>query len=133
VLADASVRDRVASLTPLITADVVAQMGALADEITVDNAILAYVSRLAEETRRHPHTRLGLSVRGCLAYVRCAKTWAASDGRNYVLPDDIKDLSVPILCHRLLLDPEAQFAGTTVEQVIDEILAAVAPPVDRAA
>jgi len=133
VLADASVRDRVASLKPLITSDVVAQMGALADEIHVDNAILAYVSRLAEESRRHPHTRLGLSVRGCLAYVRCAKTWAASEGRNYVLPDDIKALSVPILCHRLLLDPEAQFSGTTVEQVIDEILGSVAAPADRAA
>jgi MoxR-like ATPase len=133
VLADASVRDRVAALKPLITADVVAQMGSLADEIHVDNAILAYVSRLAEESRRHPHTRLGLSVRGCLAYVRCAKTWAASDGRNYVLPDDIKDLSVPVLCHRLLLDPEAQFSGTTVEQVIVEILDSVAPPADRAA
>jgi MoxR-like ATPase len=133
VLADASVRDRVAGLKPLITADVVAQMGALADDIHIDNAILAYVSRLAEESRRHPHTRLGLSVRGCLAYVRCAKTWAASEGRNYVLPDDIKDLSVPVLCHRLLLDPEAQFSGTTVEQVIAEILDVVAPPADRAA
>lgn len=133
VLADASVRDRVAGLRPLITADVVAQMGALADGVHVDNAILAYVSRLAEESRRHPHARLGLSVRGCLAYVRCAKTWAASEGRNYVLPDDIKELSVPVLCHRLLLDPEAQFSGATVEQVIDEILAAVAPPADRAA
>jgi len=133
VLADASIRDRVATLQPQITADVVAQMGALADQIHVDTAILAYVSRLAEESRRHPHIRLGLSVRGCLAYVRCAKTWAASDGRNYVLPDDIKALAVPVLCHRILLDAEAQFSGTVVEQVIGDILNEVAPPADRAA
>jgi MoxR-like ATPase len=133
VLADASVRDRVASLQPLITADVVAQMGALADQIHVDNALLAYVSRLAEESRRHPHARLGLSVRGCLAYVRCAKTWAAADGRNYVLPDDIKALSLPVMGHRLLLDAEAQFSGITVEQVVGQILDEVAPPADRAA
>ena len=133
VLADASVRDRVAAIRPIITADVVAQMGALADQVHVDNAVLAYVSRIAEESRRHPHARLGLSVRGCLAYVRCAKTWAAAEGRNYVLPDDIKALSLPVLGHRLLLDAEAQFSGITVEQVVDQILDEVVPPVDRVA
>jgi MoxR-like ATPase len=133
VLADASIRDRVATLQPVITAEVVDQMGALADNVHVDTAILAYVSRLAEETRRHPHMRLGLSVRGCLAYVRCAKTWAAAEGRNYVLPDDIKVLAEPVLCHRVLLDAEAQFSGTSVEQVIGDIINSVAPPADRAA
>ena len=133
VLADASIRDRVAAVRPLITADAVSQLGAFADGIHVDNALLSYVSRLAEESRRHPQTRLGLSVRGCLAYVRCAKTWAASEGRGYVIPDDIRTLAMPVLGHRILLDPEAQFAGVSVESVIREILDAVAPPADRAA
>ena len=72
-------------------------------------------------------------MRGALAYVRCAKTWAASQGRSYVTPDDVKLLAEPIMCHRLLLETEAQFAGTSVEQVIAEILASVAPPTGRAA
>lgn len=133
LLADSSVRDRSASVAPVITANVVAQMGALADQVHVDPAILAYVSRLAEESRRHAHVKLGLSVRGCLAYVRCAKTWAASEGRNYVIPDDIKMLAKPILGHRLLLDAEAQFSGVTVDQVIERILDSIAAPVDRVA
>jgi MoxR-like ATPase len=133
LLTQSAVRDRAAGVHPVITAEVVAQMGRLADEVHVDQAILGYVSRLAEESRRHPHVRLGLSVRGCLAYVRCAKTWALSEGRNYVVPDDIKQLAGPVLSHRLLLDAEAQFGGTTVEQVIAGILAEVVPPTERAA
>jgi MoxR-like ATPase len=108
-------------------------MSEIADTVHVDPAILAYVSRLAEESRRHPNVKLGLSVRGCLAYVRCAKTWAAADGRNYVVPDDVKELATPVLSHRILLDAEAQFSGVTVEQVIGQILADVAPPAERAA
>ena len=133
LLADAKTRDRTAALDPVITANAVAQMSALADEVHVDTAVLAYVSRLAEESRRHAQVKLGLSVRGCLAYVRCAKTWAAADGRNYVVPDDIKELAVPVLSHRVLLDAEAQFSGVTIEQIIGQILADVAPPTDRAA
>jgi len=133
LLLDAKTRDRTAALQPIVTAHVVAQMSQLADEVHVDAAVLGYVSRLAEESRRHPHVRLGLSVRGCLAFIRCAKTWAAADGRPFVLPDDIKELAEPVLGHRILLDAEAQFAGVEVEQVIAEIVADVAPPTNRAA
>ncbi len=133
VLAEAATRDRTKNIQPVITADVVAQMAELADSVHVDPAILAYVSRLAEESRRHPNVKLGLSVRGCLALVRCAKTWAIASGRNFVVPDDIKTLANPILCHRVLLDAEAQFAGVTIDQVIGQILDAVVPPSLRAA
>ncbi len=74
-----------------------------------------------------------MSVRGCLAYVRVAKTWAAADGRHYVVPDDIKELAVPVLSHRLLLDAEAEFNGVVIEDVIGDIFAAVKPPAERAA
>ncbi len=133
LLADASIRDRSAAVAPVITAKAVADMSALADSVHVDPAILAYVSRLAEETRSNPSVKLGVSVRGCLAYIRAAKTWAAADGRSYVVPEDIKVLAQPILAHRLLLDAEAQFTGTTVDQVIAAVLAAVPPPTSRAA
>lgn len=84
VLAEAGRRDRTRGLRPVVTAKVVEDMAGLADQVHVDPAILAYVSRLAEATRRHRNMRLGLSVRGCLALVRCAKTWAASQGRTHV-------------------------------------------------
>ncbi|GAB3441337.1 MoxR family ATPase [Phycicoccus ginsengisoli] len=133
VLRDAKVRDRAGSLSAVVTSSVVTDMAALADEIHVDPAILAYVSHLAEASRRHVSVKLGLSVRGCLAFVRCAKTWAASQGRTHVIPDDIKALAQPVLCHRLLLTAEAQFANVSVDQVITQVLGEVEPPVERVA
>ncbi len=133
VLASAKVRDRAGTLSAVVTSSVVTDMAALADEVHVDPAILAYVAKIAEASRRHVSVKLGMSVRGCLAFVRCAKTWAASQGRTYVIPDDIKMLSHPVLCHRLLLTAEAQFANTTVDQVITQLLGEVAPPAERAA
>ncbi len=131
LLVNAKVRDRAALVSAVITAKTIAQMSALADDVYVDPAVISYVAELAEESRRQPHVRLGLSARGCLALIRVAKTWAAADGRNHVLPDDVKELAEPVLCHRLLLDAEAQFSGVTVEDVISRLLDSVSPPTDR--
>jgi MoxR-like ATPase len=133
LLVNSAVRDRAGLVEPIITAKTIAQMSELADDVYVDPAILAYVSQIAEESRRHPHVRLGASVRGCLALVRTAKVWALADGRPQVIPDDIKDLTEPVLSHRLILDAEAQFNGVTVEQIIAQLLADVAPPMERVA
>lgn len=133
VLADAARRDRTQGLRPVVTAKVVSDMAQLADRVHIDAAILAYVSRVAEESRRHRDVRLGLSVRGCLAFVRCAKTWAASQGRTHVVPDDIKMLAEPVMSHRLLLSAEAEFAGVRVSDVIGRVLGEVAPPTERVA
>ncbi len=133
VIAEAAKRDRSKDITPVVTAQVVSGMAELADRIHVDESLLGYVIKLAEATRAHPSLRLGLSMRGALAYVRCAKTWAASQGRTYVTPDDVKLLAEPVIGHRVLLEAEAQFAGTEVSGVVQEILAAVPPPAGRAA
>ncbi len=131
LLVNAKVRDRASLVSPVITADTIAQMAGLADEVYVDGAVVGYVAELAEESRRAPHVKLGLSARGCLAFIRVAKTWAAADGRDCVIPDDIKMLAEPVLCHRLLLDAEAQFSGVSIENVIGRLLDGVAPPTDR--
>jgi MoxR-like ATPase len=133
LLAQASTRDRAAAVQPVITASAITQMAQKADGVHVDPAVLGYISRIAEESRRTRHVKLGVSVRGCLAYVRCAKAWAAADGREYVVPDDVKELALPVLGHRILLDAEADFAGTSVEDVVGGILAEVQAPAVRAA
>lgn len=133
LLVNAKIRDRASLVTPVITAATIAQMSGLADEVYVDPAVVSYVAEIAEESRRQPHVKLGLSARGCLAFIRVAKTWAAADGRDHVVPDDIKVLAEPVLCHRLLLDAEAQFSGVTVESVIGRLLETIAPPTDRVA
>lgn len=131
LMAQAANRDRSAQVNPVIAAHAVAQMSNFANEVHVEPAILAYISQLAQESRQHARVKLGLSMRGCLAYVQAAKTWAIAKGRAFVIPDDIKDLAVPVMSHRLILNAEAQFSGVTAEQVIDDLLAAVAAPADR--
>ncbi|WP_159809501.1 AAA family ATPase [Cellulomonas citrea] len=127
----AGARDRTIGLTPKISTESVGTMADLALEVHVDAAVLDYVARLTEATRDDPQTLLGSSVRGGLALVRCAKVWAASQGRAYVVPDDVKQLARPVLSHRLIVEPEAEFAGVTGEQVLDRVLGSVAPPVLR--
>lgn len=131
LMAQAANRDRAASVAPVITAEAVHQMATFANEVFIEQSMLSYISHLATESRRHTHVRLGLSMRGCLAYVRAARTWAISKGRMMVIPDDIKDLAVPIMSHRLLLNAEAQFSGVTTERVIDDLLASVSAPIER--
>ncbi len=133
LLMDSATRDRATIVQPAIGASAVTQLSALADQVHVDPSVLGYVSRLAEASRVHSQVKLGVSVRGCLAFVRCAKTWALAAGRPFVTPDDIKDLALPVLGHRILLDAEAEFAGTGVDQVIGQLFAEVAPPVERVA
>jgi MoxR-like ATPase len=134
LLADAANRDRPGGVSAIITDAAVRDMAELATTVHVDAAVLSYVSRIAEATRpgRAPGVKLGLSMRGALNYVRAAKTWAASNGRHYVIPDDIKELAEPVLGHRLQLDAEAEFEGATVSDVISRIFADVKPPAVRA-
>ena len=133
ILMNSSIRDRAGQVEPIITSATIAQMSKLADGVYVDPAIARYISQLAQESRRHPQVRLGVSVRGGLAMVRTAKVWALAEGRNLLLPDDIKALAQPVLSHRLILDAEAQFNGVTVDQVIAQLLADTTPPSQRVA
>ncbi|RJT80869.1 MoxR family ATPase [Arthrobacter cheniae] len=131
LLSGAATRDRSLALTPIITTAAVVDMANLAAETHVDAAVLEYISRLTEETRTAPETRLGVSVRGALAMVRAAKVWAAGQGRHYVLPDDVKELAPFVWTHRFVMDPEAEFAGATAEAVLRRVLAEVAAPQQR--
>jgi len=128
ILSGAAVKNRAAAIQPIITTDAVAQMADLATTVHVADNVLDYVSWLCEETRVTNQTRLGVSVRGALAMTRSAKVWAASQGREYVLPDDIKELAVPVWAHRLVMDPEAEFAGTTAADIITRVVSEVPVP-----
>ncbi len=132
MLLEAGVRDRALLAEPIASKALVDELVKLAGEVHVDRAIVRYVRELAEASRELDHLQLGLSARGCLALIRTAKTWAGAHGRTAVVPADITALATPVLCHRLLLDPQAQFSGITVDGVIEDLLAAVPPPTDRA-
>jgi len=117
----------------IATSEVIVEMGALARTVHVDPSINDYVSRLVDATRTAVEVRLGVSVRGALALIRTAKTLAAANGRHYVIPDDIKALAEPVLAHRLVLDPEAEFEGVTPSSIISQVLIETPPPTDRQA
>jgi MoxR-like ATPase len=128
MLLDARIRDRAASLQAVATAGDVLRMVDLVDRVHVDRAIVSYVRRLAEHSREMAEVRLGLSARGCLAWIRVAKAWACADGRGHVVPEDVTSLAHEVLGHRLLLDPEAFFGGVTVGDVVTRLLEQVDSP-----
>ena len=131
ILEGAGIRAHDVTLPPIATAEVIIEMGSLARTVHVDPSINDYVSRLIDGTRSATEVRLGASVRGALALIRTAKTLAAANGRHYVIPDDVKALAEPVLAHRLVLDPEAEFDGVTASSVISQILIETPPPSDR--
>jgi len=90
--------------------------------VHVEDALLEYVVRLAEFTRKHGMIFLGASPRAGLSLVQAAKALALIQGRAFVLPDDIKRLAPAVFAHRLLLSPEAQMEGVTGESVVREAL-----------
>jgi MoxR-like ATPase len=133
ILLGSADRNPSASLTPIITTSAVSDMADLGATAHAEPAVLRFVAELAEQTRADNDTRLGVSVRGAIAMVRLAKVWAAAQGRHYVIPDDIKALAQPVWAHRLVMDPEAEFVGTTPETVIARTLEKVAAPQSRTA
>jgi MoxR-like ATPase len=133
ILEGSGARAHELTLPSIVTAEVVLEMAGLARTVHVDPTINDYVGRLVEATRSATEVRLGASVRGALALIRTAKTLAAASGRHYVVPDDVKALAEPVLAHRLVLDPEAEFDGVTAPSVIAQILIETAPPSDRQA
>ena len=133
ILEGAGTRAHETTVPAIASAEVIIEMARLARTVHVDPTINDYVSRLVDATRSATEVRLGASVRGALALLRCAKTLAASNGRHYVVPDDVKALAEVVLAHRLVLDPEAEFDGVTGTSIISQLLIETPPPSDRQA
>ncbi|MGH9190379.1 MAG: AAA family ATPase [Acidimicrobiales bacterium] len=121
----------IAELRPVASAGDVSMMIALAQAIHVAASLKAYMVDLADATRRHPDLALGVSPRAVLGLLRAARARAASIGRDYVVPDDLKELALPALEHRLALTPEAQMRGVSREQVLAGVLGSVPIPAAR--
>ncbi|MCK6081168.1 MoxR family ATPase [Microbacterium sp. EYE_5] len=116
---------------PVITPQGVVSLADIARGGYLHPLVLDYIARIVDATRLAREVRLGVSVRGALALTKAARTWALAHGRTYVTPDDVKALAGPVLAHRLILDPEAEFDGVTAEAVVGQILLDVVPPSQR--
>ena len=118
----------VTELREVATAADVEIMIAMAQAIHVSPSLKGYIVDLAEATRRRPELDLGVSPRAALGLLRAARARAASQAREYVVPDDIKSIAGPVLEHRLALSPEAQLRGVSRADLLAEVLASVAVP-----
>ena len=126
--------DRQTHRHPLETLEQVADARALkaaqraVREVYVDTAVKEYILLLVEATRSHGDVYLGVSPRGSLALFQAARTLAALRGRDYVLPDDVKELAASALAHRVIVSPAARMKNTDGRDIIAELLSAVPVP-----
>jgi MoxR-like ATPase len=97
-------------------------------KLKVEPALYAYVVNLIRSTRDWPAISLGASPRAAIGLFHASRVLAGMDGRDYLLPDDVKAAALPVLRHRILLKPEADLEGLTADQVIQQVLAAVEVP-----
>ncbi|HEX2031261.1 MAG TPA: AAA family ATPase, partial [Actinomycetota bacterium] len=118
-------------IRPVTDAAGVARLIAVAREIYVAEALRRYIVAIAEATRRHPDVYLGASPRAAIMLLRAARALAASEGREYALPDDVKALARPVLAHRLIVSADAAMRGRGVDAVVDHVLDEVPVPVGR--
>jgi len=98
------------------------------EEIHVSRAVIRYIVALVGATRANAQLQVGASPRGALALMKLARGWAALDGRDYVLPDDVKTVAVPALAHRVSLKPELWIQDQGTQQAILETIASVPTP-----
>jgi MoxR-like ATPases len=131
ILKGAASPDRSKNLPPVISTNAVDEMSRRASHNFVNDSVLGYIQDLVEATRQSKDVRVGVSTRGAISMVRAARVWALSEGRNYVLPDDVKALAHVVWDHRLVLDPDAEFAGASREAVVERALEEVPAPTLR--
>ena len=121
-------RHPLTDLEQIITVEELSAMQEAIKNVYAAASIKRYIVSITRQTREHTEVYLGASPRGSLALYRTSQAYAAMHGRDYVLPDDVKLLSIPTLSHRLILGPAARLRDFTSEQVVTEILNNVPVP-----
>jgi MoxR-like ATPase len=121
-------RERV-ELEAVCDGDTLRELQAMVEEVHLSESVAAYAVSLVRATRDSPQLSLGASPRGSLALMKLARARAALHGRDFVKPDDVKQVAVPALAHRLTLSPELWVQRTDPAEIVGSIVASVAAPV----
>ena len=112
----------------VLTPEILTKLRESLETILVKEELSAYIVDIVRQTRRHPSILVGAGPRGTQSLILAARTYAAINGRDFITPDDIKGLALPVLEHRLILRPEFEIEGLTLKEVVDEILKKIAVP-----
>ena len=107
------------------------EMQALVNQVLVDDAVRMYIVDIIQSSRTNQSLTLGASPRAGLALYKTSQARAALDGRDFVTPDDVKELALPVLSHRLIVASNARLRGRTAGQIVRDILAGVSVPIER--
>lgn len=116
------------NLQAVCTAEDIVIVKQEAEAVKVDEALVQYIVNIVSETRNNPTIDIGSSPRGSIALLQCSKAYAACQGRDYVIPEDIKRMAIPTLRHRIILKPELELEGVKTEQILGDILSKVKVP-----
>ena len=107
---------------PVLDATEVVQLQAKVRAVDLDRKIAAYIVALVNATRAHESLKMGSSPRGTLALFRASQAAAFIEARDYVIPEDVKSIAIPVLVHRLSLETKAKYSGVSKENLVREIL-----------
>ena len=113
---------------PVCSAQDVLAMQDMVGQVYASPEVRSYVASIAAATRQDSSLQLGLSTRAAIALVRAAQACALLDGRDYILPEDVRQMTMPVCCHRLVVSPEARMRGVTPQQIMTSVLGHVAVP-----
>lgn len=116
------------ALEPLTTAEELLAMRQAVEGVIISDEVNAYIVDLVGRTRAHPNVYVGASPRGSLALFKLARAWAAIEGRDYVIPDDVKRFAVSALAHRMILRPEFWTRHASTEAVVQSVLDSTVVP-----
>ncbi len=120
--------DPVDAIHAILSLESLQQLRGAVDAVRIEDTVSEYLLKIVLASRQHPQLRLGVSTRGTLLYGRIVRARALMRGRDFVLPEDVKDLAVPVLAHRILLDTKAQYGGISRTNIISDIIASIKVP-----
>jgi MoxR-like ATPase len=129
ILATHGIHSTLTDIGPVADATSVQRMIEQAREVHVASGVRRYIVDVVEATRRHPDVYLGASPRASIMLLRAARAIAAAGERDFVVPDDIKALVVPVLAHRVIVTADAVMGGKTTQAVLEELVSEVPVPV----
>ena len=116
------------NLKQILSANELANLEKEVENVTISQPIIEYIVKLVAETRNNPKISVGSSPRGSLGLLSASKSWAYINGRNFVNPQDVQDVFIPVMAHRIILRSGDLITGITSESVLDEILEKITAP-----
>lgn len=120
--------NKIENIASVIAGEQIVKFQLLVREVVVESQLMVYIANLVQQTRQSPFLYLGASPRASIAILNAAKGLAALNGRDFITPEDVKDIAVPVLRHRVIVSPEKEMEGLTSDQIITEIISNIEIP-----